>query len=51
VFEVKLRRRGGELKVCSLNPEVAEVFRITKLDHLFEVHKTEADALRSLAGR
>jgi len=51
VFEVKLKRRGGELKLCGLSPQVAEVFRITKLDRLFEVYRTEAEALLAFGAR
>lgn len=51
VFEVKLKRRGGELKLCGLSPQVAEVFRITKLDRLFEVYRTEAEALLALGAQ
>lgn len=45
VLEVKVRRRGGEIGVCGLRESIADAFRITKLDHLFEVFESEEEAL------
>lgn len=33
-----------KLKLCSIDPEIRQVFKITKLDKLFEIEKDEASA-------
>ena len=38
---------GGELKLCRIQPEIYEVFAITKLNRLFEIKEDESDALAS----
>ena len=45
VLEVKVRRRRGEIGVCGLRQGIADAFRITKLDCLFEVFASEDEAL------
>ncbi len=47
-----LRANKGSLKLCSIAPPVHEVFEITRLDKVFDIHKTETEALDSfrLAG-
>jgi anti-sigma B factor antagonist len=42
-----LKRRGGKLKLCHIRPEFYEVFAITKLNSLFDIVTTEAEALSS----
>jgi anti-anti-sigma factor len=46
---VKLNKQckadGIALKLCSIDPTIMEVFRITRLDKLLDIRKTEADAL------
>jgi anti-anti-sigma factor len=37
---------GGVLKVCSPNPEVAEIFKITNLPRVIEIHPDEDQALQ-----
>ena len=44
----RLEARDGSLKLCAMQPSVAELFRVTKLDRIFEIHKDEAAALKSL---
>lgn len=48
---VKLHRRcrehGGDMKVCEVQPNVASVFAITKLDRLVEFHPTLRECLES----
>ena len=36
---------GIALKLCSIAPTILEVFKITRLDKLLDIRKTEADAL------
>jgi len=35
----KLKEGGGKLTLLHLQPQVAEVFEVTKLNELFEIHK------------
>lgn len=41
----KVRALKGELRLCCIHPDIGEVFRITKLDKLFDLCKTEEKAL------
>ena len=31
----RVREAGGELRLCNINPNIEEVFRITRLDEIF----------------
>ena len=46
---VRLRSRaqnaGGDVKLCALPPRIAEILRVTKLETVFDVHRSETDAL------
>jgi anti-sigma B factor antagonist len=48
---IKLRGRAealhGKLKLCGVHPDLRQVFRITGLDRLFDIHDTEDEALAS----
>lgn len=44
----RVKQRGGQLRLSNIDPQILEVFMITKLHKLFEIHDTEADALASL---
>jgi anti-sigma B factor antagonist len=39
----------GRLKLCSLHPDLRQVFRITRLDRIFEIYETEDEALAAFA--
>jgi len=41
----KLKPVQGRLKLCNLRAEIKEVFTITRLDRVFDIRKTEPDAL------
>lgn len=43
----KLKARGGVMKLCDLRPEILAVFRVCKLDRVFEIRQDRADAMRS----
>jgi anti-sigma B factor antagonist len=45
VLQKKMNARGGTLRFCCLRPGVHEVFTVTRLDRLFDIRETEADAL------
>lgn len=46
IFKI-LRSRNGNLKLTDLSDKVKGLFEITKLDKLFDVKKTEEDAVKS----
>ncbi|HEV3122339.1 MAG TPA: STAS domain-containing protein [Isosphaeraceae bacterium] len=35
----------GKLKLCCIHPDLLEVFRITRLDQVFEIFDEEQEAL------
>ena len=41
----KTRAYGGKLRLSNLAPKVKSLFEITKLEKLFDIHDTEAEAL------
>ena len=50
VIDKRLKSVGGSLKICAVSSQVSEVFAITHLDNVFDIHKTQRDALESFAG-
>ncbi len=44
-LDKKVKQHKGVLKLSSIQQEILEVFRITKLDRLFDIREDEADAL------
>ncbi len=40
-----VKKHGGQLKLCSLRPEIQEVFVITRLNQMFDIYNEEVDAL------
>jgi anti-sigma B factor antagonist len=45
----RVRAAGGQLRLADIDPQIYEVFVITKLNKLFQIHETAAEALKSLA--
>jgi anti-sigma B factor antagonist len=43
----KLGAVGGRLILCNIDPQIYEVFEITKLDKFFKIHKEEQAALQA----
>jgi anti-anti-sigma factor len=43
----RVNEAGGQVKFCCLNPKVMEVFRLSKLDRVFEVYSDERAAIES----
>jgi anti-sigma B factor antagonist len=41
----KVKGAAGRLKLCTLRSEILEVFKLTRLDRVFDIRKTEEDAL------
>jgi anti-sigma B factor antagonist len=46
-MEKKVKEVRGELRLCSIRPDIYEVFRITKLDKLFKIHDDRDKALEA----
>ncbi len=43
----KVKAAEGRLKLCNLRAEIKEVFTITRLDRVFDIRKTELDAIEA----
>jgi anti-sigma B factor antagonist len=46
----KIQELNGELKLCGIRPSIYEVFKITKLNKVFEIFDDEDQALSSFRG-
>ncbi|MCE5187343.1 MAG: STAS domain-containing protein [Planctomycetaceae bacterium] len=44
----KVYETDGRLRLCSINPKIMEIFRITRLDKIFEIYPNVDDALIGL---
>jgi len=44
----KVRNKSGQLRLADIDPQIYEVFVITKLNKLFEIHDTSEAAVASL---
>ena len=47
MFLKSCKQADVELKVCSISPDILEVFKITKLNKLFDIQKNEQKALEA----
>jgi anti-sigma B factor antagonist len=45
----KVRSKDGQLRLANIDPQIYEVFVITKLNKLFQIHKTTDEAMASFA--
>jgi anti-sigma B factor antagonist len=45
MFLKKCQQEGVDLKVCSIDPSIAEIFKITNLNKMFDIQKDEQKAL------
>ena len=43
----KLSAEKGQIKLCGLNPVIREVFKVTQIDKMIEIHTDMATALKS----
>jgi anti-sigma B factor antagonist len=43
----KVKHQNGQLRLANIKPQIMEVFEITKLNKLFKILPTRADALAS----
>ena len=44
----RLREKGGELRLCGIQPAILEVFAITRLNEIFTICQTREQALQTL---
>ncbi|MBY0312338.1 MAG: STAS domain-containing protein [Phycisphaerales bacterium] len=44
----RVKNRKGQLRLANIDPQIYEVFKITKLDKLFQIHDTAEAALASV---
>ena len=45
----KIKQKNGKLRLANIKPQILEVFVITKLNKLFKIWPTRAEALTSFA--
>ncbi|MBU0767116.1 STAS domain-containing protein [Patescibacteria group bacterium] len=43
----RMSRKGGYLRLSDMNQPITELFELASLDKMFDIRKTEADALAS----
>ena len=43
----KLAKENGQLKLCGLNPVIREVFQVTQVDKMIEIHTDRTSATKS----
>jgi anti-sigma B factor antagonist len=43
----KVRSKSGQLRLANIDPQIYEVFVITRLNKLFDIHETTDDAVQS----
>ena len=46
----RISESGGELRLCCIQPTIYEIFKITKLNKVFQIYEDKAEALRSMGG-
>jgi anti-sigma B factor antagonist len=42
-----VRKVGGSLKLCNLRTEIMEIFTITNLDRIFDIRRSQAEAIQA----
>ncbi len=45
----RVRAKSGQLRLCNIDPQIYEVFAITRLNKLFQIHTTAEEAIKSLS--
>jgi anti-sigma B factor antagonist len=46
----KVYERDGQLKLCNIDPKINEIFKITRLNKIFDICQDIEDASESLVG-
>jgi anti-sigma B factor antagonist len=44
-YNNRIKKQGGQLKLCNLRPQIAGVFAVMRLDKLFDIREDEAKAV------
>ncbi len=47
VRKIVVKQQNGKMKLCGIKSNILQVFKITKLDKLFEIHPNEEKAIKS----
>jgi len=47
LMDKRVKGAQGKLRLCTLRAEIMEVFTITRLNRVFDIKKTEAEALKA----
>lgn len=47
----KCREAKVDLKLCCIHPDILEVFKITRLDRVFDIYDDEAEAISAFGRR
>jgi anti-sigma B factor antagonist len=47
----RVYEQGGQLRLCNIHPSIYEVFKITRLTSVFEIHEDVDSAIRSFPER
>lgn len=47
LLDKKVKHVGGVLRLCNLRAEIMEVFTITRLNRVFDIRKSESNALKA----
>ena len=45
----QLTARGGDLKLCGMNPQVRTVFELVRMHRIFDIYATPEEAVRGFA--
>ena len=44
----KIYQKNGSLGLCSIGPSILEIFRITRLDTIFDIYETQSEAIAGI---
>lgn len=47
----RVYERDGKLGLCGINPKIYEIFKITRLNKIFDIYEDTNEALSKLSGR
>ena len=45
----RIYERGGQLRLCNINPKIYEIFKITRLTKTFHIYKDVESAVKGLS--
>jgi anti-sigma B factor antagonist len=44
----RIREANGQLRLCNIQPNIAEVFQITRLNEIFQICENQEEAIQSV---